>query len=304
MKFEDLKAEYAQLWATAVTRTSFKPAVDASVTTIISGRERYEAVAAMTNVPWYVIGLIHQMESGCDFGKHLHNGDSLARRTVHVPANRPPTGNGPYKWEASACDALLMKHLDTIQDWTIERIAYQLELYNGTGYRNFHKTTLTPYLWSGTTHYARGKYVADGKWDSTHVSKQTGAMALLKRMMELDETIAPGVADVEAKPLAPEATAPDSFVKADGKSSEKGMSVAEAAVKVAAPVATVVTVAQQAPVPAVPDVVTQSVSQLEAWKALGETAWTLKSFAVAQPILAGALSISLAVVMFWPKKKS
>lgn len=304
MKFEDLKAEYAQLWATMATRSSFKPALDATAQKIIANRDRYQAVSEMTKVPWYVIGLIHQMEAGLSFGCHLHNGDSLARRTVQVPANRPSTGNGPFKWEASACDALLMKHLETVPEWSIERICYELERYNGWGYRKFHKTTLTPYLWSGTTHYARGKYVADGKWDSTHVSKQTGAMVLLKRMMELDETIAPGVADVEAKPLAPEATAPDSFVKADGKSSEKGMSVAEAAVKVAAPVATVVTVAQQAPVPAVPDVVTQSVSQLEAWKALGETAWTLKSFAVAQPILAGALSISLAVVMFWPKKKS
>lgn len=300
MKFEDLKAEYAHLWATAVTRTSFKPALDASAQKIIANKERYEAVAAMTKVPWYVIGLIHQMEAGCSFACHLHNGDSLARRTVQVPANRPSTGNGPYKWEVSACDALLMKHLDTVTDWTIERICYELERYNGWGYRRFHKTTLSPYLWSGTTHYARGKYVADGKWDSTAVSKQTGAIALLKRLMEVDETIKPFVAPVEATPPTPEPTVAESFVKADEKAP-----VSKQTVAVGTAVA-VTTVTQTAPmvVPPIPDAVTQSITQIEAWKALGETAWTLKSFAVAQPILAGAVSISLAAVMFWPKSKS
>lgn len=301
MKFEDLKAEYAQLWASMATRSSFKPAVDASAQKIMESKERYQTVAAMTNVPWYVIGLIHQMEAGCSFACHLHNGDSLARRTVQVPANRPPVGNGPFKWEASACDALLMKKLEAITDWTIERICFELERYNGWGYRNYHKSTLTPYLWSGTTHYARGKYVADGKWDSTHVSKQTGAMALLKRLMELDETIRPAGAIVEATPLQPEETAPTSFVKADERAPVSKPVVATVA-------ATVATAASQAaPVvipPAVPQVVTDGLNNVGAWKAVGETAWSFKAFAMAEPLLAGLVSLSVAAVMFWPKRKS
>ena len=98
MKFEKLKGEYTQLWASMMTRTSFKPAVEASASKIIANKERYQSVSEMTKVPWYVIGLIHQMEGGCSFGSHLHNGDSLARRTVHVPANRPTTGYGPFRW--------------------------------------------------------------------------------------------------------------------------------------------------------------------------------------------------------------
>lgn len=300
MKFEDLKAEYAQLWASAVTRSSFKPALDASAKKIIESKERYQTVAAMTNVPWYVIGLIHQMEAGCSFACHLHNGDSLARRTVQVPANRPPTGNGPFKWEASACDALLMKRLETITEWSIERICFELERYNGWGYRNYHKTTLTPYLWSGTVHYARGKYVADGKWDSTHVSKQTGAIPLLKRIMELDESVKPVGAEIEATPLVPQETAPDSFVKADEKAP-----VSRPAVAVVA--GTIATAASQAaPVvipPAVPQVVTDSLNNVGAWKGVGETIWTFKDWAIAQPTMAGALSIGVGVFYLWSRKQ-
>jgi lysozyme family protein len=305
VKFEQLKDEYAQLWASMAVRTSFKPALDASAKTIIANRERYQAVAEMTKVPWYVIGLIHQMEAGCSFGCHLHNGDSLARKTVQVPANRPVSGQGPFKWEASACDALLMKSLEAVKDWTIERICFELERYNGWGYRNYHKTTLTPYLWSGTTHYARGKYVADGKWDATHVSKQTGAIALLKTLMELEPSIKPGVVEVEAAPLAPEVTAPDSFVKADGKASELGMTVKAAFGKVAIPVAVGAELAKEVapalPVPAVPEVVTQSVANVETWKAMGGTLWTLKSWALMQPMQAGILFLVVAAIWLAPR---
>lgn len=99
------------------------------------------------------------------------------------------------------------------------------------------------------------------------------------------------------KPVAaPQLPAMPQTVSESQPVSKPAIAVGAAAVATAAPAVI--------PVPAVPDVITQSVSQLEAWKALGETAWTLKSFAVAQPLLAGALSVSLAAVMFWPKSKS
>lgn len=305
MKFEDLKAEYAQLWASMVTRSSFKPAIEASANKILANKARYQAVSDMTHVPWFVIGLIHQMEAGCNFGCHLHNGDSLARKTKNVPANRPATGVAPYKWEASACDALLMKGLEAIELWSVERIAFELERYNGWGHRLYHKTTLTPYLWSGTTHYARGKYVADGKWDSTAVSGQTGAMALMHKLIELDESVRP-VSELEivSEPFAPEETTPGSFVKADGKASEKGMSVKEAAVKVAAPVAAVATAVQQAPViPPVPESVTQTLTNVELWKTTGAAVWTLKAWAMAEPFLASGLAISMGGFYVWSKKQ-
>ena len=59
---------------------------------------------------------------------------------------------------------------------------------------------LSPYLWSGSNHYAKGKYVADGKWSSVAVSGQTGAIPVLKRMAELDASIAFGAATTEESP--------------------------------------------------------------------------------------------------------
>ena len=244
MKFEDLKAEYAQLWASMATRTSFKPALEASAQKIIANKDRYQIVSAMTNVPWYV--------------------------------------------------------LETITEWSIERICFELERFNGWGYRKFHKTTLTPYLWSGTTHYARGKYVADGKWDSTHVSKQTGAMALLKRLMELDETIRPSGALVEATPLQPEETAPTSFVKADEKAPVSRPAVAVGTT------AAVIAVTEAAPAmipPAVPQIVTEGLGNASAWRGVGETIWTFRDWAIAQPTMASAVTIGVASFYLWSRKQ-
>ena len=295
MTFEKLKDEYSNLWATMVIRSSFKTALEASAKKIIDGKARYEAVSEMTGgVPWFVIGLIHQMEAGCKFGCHLHNGDPLSSRTVNVPAKRPASGTSPFKWEASACDALTMKKMQSIKDWSIERIAYELERYNGWGYRNYHKSVLTPYLWSGTTHYARGKYVSDGKWDPSAVSGQTGALPLLKKLMELDPSISLGPAPVEVKP-EPQPTQPDSFVKANEVQISKPVVATGACAATGAAV-------QFVPLPSVPADITQSVSSLEAWKGIGEQLWTLKAFAGAQPILAVLVLLSCLTLWLWPRR--
>jgi hypothetical protein len=43
---------------------------------------------------------------------------------------------------------------------------------------------LSPYLWGFSSHYKSGKYIADGTWSDTAVSKQCGAALLLRRMVE------------------------------------------------------------------------------------------------------------------------
>jgi lysozyme family protein len=40
----------------------------------------------------------------------------------------------------------------------------------------------SPYLWSGTTVYERGKYVADGRFSAIAVDKQIGCAAILKEL--------------------------------------------------------------------------------------------------------------------------
>jgi lysozyme len=58
------------------------------------------------------------------------------------------------------------------------------------------------------------------------------------------------------------------------------------------------------PVPAVPEIVTQSISNVQLWKGIGEQIWTLKAFAIAQPFLAGGLSIGIAGFYLWSKKRA
>lgn len=187
--YHELEGEYAALWAELEIKAEKMAAITATARKIISARSRYEAIESVTRVPWFVVGIIHAMEAQLRFDRHLHNGDPLTARTKLVPAGRPARGQAPFSFEVSACDALLMKHLDKVEAWTVTRIAYELERYNGWGYRRFHPETLSPYLWSGTCHYSRGKYVSDGKWSAAAISLQSGAMALLKRLAETEPSI-------------------------------------------------------------------------------------------------------------------
>jgi hypothetical protein len=81
-----------------------------------------------------------------------------------------------------------------VPEWPVERICYELEAWNGWGYRRFHPETLSPYLWSGSNKYRAGKYVSDGKWSDTAVSGQSGAMPIIKRLSELDPEVAAAIA--------------------------------------------------------------------------------------------------------------
>lgn len=182
MQYQSLMSEYASLWDALEISPNRQAQAASQVNRILQNRQRYEDMSIECGVPWFVIGLIHMLEADGDFERHLHNGDPLTARTRSVPRGRPTKGSPPFDWEDSAIDALTLKRLDKVTDWTVERIAYELERYNGWGYRLHHPTTLSPYLWSGSQHYARGKYVADGAWSSTAVSKQIGGMVLLLQL--------------------------------------------------------------------------------------------------------------------------
>ena len=125
---------------------------------------------------------MHGLECGYDFNKHLHNGDSLSAATVRVPAGRPPGWVAGSPWEQSAVDALKLKKLDQVKDWSLARVLYVLEGYNGFGYRT--KGIRSPYLWSFSNLYEKGKYVADHQFDPNAISKQVGSATLLKMLGE------------------------------------------------------------------------------------------------------------------------
>lgn len=158
-----------------------KNGAEAAALRVLSGKDRYDFVAQKVNVPWWLIGVIHSLEGSSNFKTHLHNGDPLTARTVHVPAGRPLKGNPPFSWETSAIDALNRVKLRDLT--TLEGQLDALERFNGTGYRN--RGVNSPYLWSFSNHYKTGKYVSDGVYDPQAVSKQCGAAVVLKQLMEM-----------------------------------------------------------------------------------------------------------------------
>jgi|GEM_PF-6369495 len=180
-KYEDLAGEYLALFA-ALTQVPAKAAEIALATRrVLAGRARYESVAQRLGaIPWYVVGVINELESTSNFATHLHNGDPLTARTRRVPAGHPKAGQPPFTWEESAEDALRLKGYHTMADWRLSRILHRLEGYNGWGSRRHG--VHTPYLWSGCQHYRRGKYVADGVWDPNAVSRQIGCAVLLHEL--------------------------------------------------------------------------------------------------------------------------
>jgi len=172
--------DYRTMFETAVLTDRGRARALADADRVVAGKDRYVAVENMTGVPWFVIGILHGLEGGFNFSTHLHNGDPLTQRTVHVPAGRPTTGSPPFSWEDSAADALRMQRWDTLQSWSVPDILLRFERYNGLGYRR--RGVASPYIWSCTNHYASGKFVADLQFQPNVVAVQCGAAALLKAL--------------------------------------------------------------------------------------------------------------------------
>lgn len=182
--------EYKALFDTMQIDESKGSDIRTACNIIKRNKNRYAALAFKVNpvLPWYAIGIVHYLECNCNFFKHIHNGDPLTGRTVQVPAGRPlaaPKYGNKYTWEESCEDWLILKNWHKWKDWGIADILYRLEANNGMGYKK--KGLATPYLWSFTDKYDKGKYVQDGKFDAEAVSKQVGAAILLKELINLAE---------------------------------------------------------------------------------------------------------------------
>ena len=83
------RGHYELLYESCLTRPKRQAAVDALVKKIAANRARYAKVGRALGVPWYVVGIIHSLEAGGDFSRHLHNGDPLTARTTSGPDRRP-----------------------------------------------------------------------------------------------------------------------------------------------------------------------------------------------------------------------
>jgi lysozyme family protein len=179
--FADLRDEYQRLYDRCEVRAGSEGTVAFYLKKLRQGQPNYQLVEQQIKVPWVFVGIIHGMECGFNFAGHLHNGDPLTARTVQVPKGRPVSGNPPFTWLDSALDALRLKKMDQVTDWSVPHMLYLLEGYNGFGYRR--RGLPSPYLWSFSNNYEKGKFVADGHYDPEAVSKQCGAALMLKAIV-------------------------------------------------------------------------------------------------------------------------
>lgn len=224
--FDQLRNEYEHLLDTVVlTRraSAEKAARDA-----LLFRARYDSVSRSTGVPIMLLAALHMRESDFDFRTNLAQGDPLTHPSIHVPAGRPKLTPGmkfPVTWEYAAVDALEYDGLaNDPGPWTMPYLCYKAEAWNGFGPRNhgIH----TGYLWAGTNHYVRGKYVADGKWASGHVDTQLGVVPLVLCMVRYAPDLAPpgmldALGNVHVPPTSPDApVAPPGAVVALSASDE------------------------------------------------------------------------------------
>jgi lysozyme family protein len=182
--YEELRDGYLELFDASTILPSRKSVTNWYIYVLNrpKNRQRYEEVGQRLNIPWYFLGITHALEGSFNFRAHIHNGDPLRSKTIHVPRGRPVPWSPPNDWVSSAIDAMQLKkfHLET--DWSLAHLLYRFEAYNGFGYRG--RGINTPYLWSFSNHYTKGKYVSDGHFDRNAVSNQCGAAVLVKALAD------------------------------------------------------------------------------------------------------------------------
>ena len=183
--FAERQPVYRKQWANMKIEAA--AAVETAAKTLVSYRAVYKRVEVVTGVPWFFVACIHWREASGSFAGVLHNGEKIigiGRKTSLVPA-----GRGPFAtWDAAAADALTMRDLQSVKIDSVERFAYEAESYNGWGY--FNHGVPSAYLWSHSSIYTGGKYIADGVWSALALDPQVGVMPLLLTMMGMDATIA------------------------------------------------------------------------------------------------------------------
>lgn len=180
-----LTAANANRWDRAKVKAASKASFASVAKKLVAAKDRYQAIEALTGVPWFIIAVIHQRESSQRWDRSIAQGDPWNKKSTHVPK-----GRGPFKsFEDAAVDALknCAPYAARWKDWSPGGAMTLLEHYNGLGYAN--RGLPSPYIWAGTDQYVKGKYVADGKFSATAVDKQLGCAGLILAMQDLDGSI-------------------------------------------------------------------------------------------------------------------
>jgi lysozyme family protein len=176
---------YENYFWSANLRSDRLAQIDALVDKLTAAKARLERVGQAVATPWYVVGAVWIEEAGGNFAVHLHNGDPLTAQTRNFPRNRPPDWPPPAgvdPWEYSATDAMRVYKLNDLSTARIGDILARLEQSNGIGYQK--RGIFSPYLWSGTDLYEKGKFLPDHYFSPDVVSQQVGIAALFRRLQD------------------------------------------------------------------------------------------------------------------------
>lgn len=181
MDVRGLIAENTERWHAMRIDEARAAEFDRVAKRLFAGKSRFLTVESHTGVPWWVVAVIFERESGGDWGAYLGNGQPLGKVTTEVPAGRGPFF-GADAWERGCYDALMdcPPHASRWKDWSIGGALTLLEQYNGLGYAA--KGVPSPYIWSGTDQYTRGKYIRDHVYDPNAVDKQLGCAGLIEAL--------------------------------------------------------------------------------------------------------------------------
>jgi lysozyme family protein len=185
---QQLIAENEARWAKCEITPSRLAEVNAVARRLAApnAKQQYIAIQQATNVPWWVIAVIHEREASQNFSDSLAQGDPWNRVSIHVPK-----GRGPFKnFFDAAVDALknCAPYAARWKDWSAGGTLTILEEYNGLGYEDYHAEA-SPYNWGATNQEQPGKYTGDGEYSPGVWDTQVGCAAMLKAMMTLDSSI-------------------------------------------------------------------------------------------------------------------
>lgn len=179
----DLRDYYLDLWSKATIKPDKAVEVKLFTDLALKGKDRYMKIQDELGIPWWFIAGIHGRECAFNFKTCLHNGDALPGPTKRVPKDRGPFAD----WEHAAFDAMLLMKLDGFKTWGVLSALDRWERYNGRGYIIHRPDINTPYLWSFTSLYDKGKYSHDGKFDPELRDKQVGLAAYLIELIKRGE---------------------------------------------------------------------------------------------------------------------
>lgn len=180
---------YQDMWNNMILRPEYLHQIEADARLVVKFRKQFELAVTATKIPWQFAGIIYYRECTCSFKGHPHNGDSLKRRTVNVPAGRPlaaPASPGGYTVMESFADLIELKQWDRVPVWNMPSLLYYFESNNGFGYRRLKKNPVinSPYLWSGTQYYESGKFASDGIYDRNLIDQQIGCAPMLRYLTD------------------------------------------------------------------------------------------------------------------------